>query len=221
MPDSPPPPRISVAHADEEGRMHAPAAERNADAIAALLQKHAPQDGHALEIASGTGQHVAQFARVTPGLIWHPTDVAKDRLASINLWARETHLGNIEPSVHLDATLPGWHADHRQTALILLVNLLHLISTPKARILISEAAQALVPGGRFIFYGPFLRDGSATSEGDRRFHASLQAQDPEIGYKNDADVVAWVKAAGLQVHTIEDMPANNLAFVTERPKEQR
>ncbi|MEL7256976.1 MAG: DUF938 domain-containing protein [Pseudomonadota bacterium] len=201
--------------------MHAPAAERNTEAIAGLLQKYAPQEGLALEIASGTGQHVAQFARVLPGLIWQPTDVAKDRLASINLWSQESGLGNIQPSVHLDATLAGWHADHKQNALILLVNLLHLISTPKARVLIQETAEALAPGGRFILYGPFLRDGSATSEGDRRFHASLQAQDPEIGYKNDIDVVAWVKTAGLQVLAIEDMPANNLAFVTERPKEQR
>lgn len=215
------PPRISVASTDESGRMHAPAAERNADAIKAVLKTYAPKDGCALELASGTGQHMIQFAHALPNLTWQPTEVADDRLASIAIWVREAGSGNVLPPIFLDATQPGWHAHFADQDMILLVNLLHLISDAQARILIAEAGMALCPGGKFIFYGPFLRSGVATSDGDRRFHASLQAQDPQIGYKNDTDVLAWVNAAGLQLVVVKEMPANNLIFVTERPGEPR
>ncbi len=216
MSEPPKPPRISVAHMQADGRMHAPAAERNADAIEALLVKYAPRSGKALELASGTGQHITRFAAALPDLIWQPSEIAADRLTSIALWATEAGLGNLRPPLRLDATTPGWHAEHGARSLIVLVNLLHLISAARAKTILSEVSKSLLPGGRFIFYGPFLRGGEATSAGDRQFHASLKAKDPEIGYKNDADVIAWIGAVGLHLHAIEDMPANNLAFVAEK-----
>lgn len=78
---------------------------------------------------------------------------------------------------------------------------------------------ALAPGGRFVLYGPFLRGGETTSEGDARFDASLRAGDPEIGYKDDFDVIDWLHAAGLALIDVVEMPANNLSFVAERPRE--
>ena len=96
-------------------------------------------------------------------------------------------------------------------------NLLHLISENEARILITEVAQALAPGGLFILYGPFLRDGETTSDGDRSFDASLRAQDPEIGYKDDWDVIDWIHANWLDLVQVVEMPANNMAFVARRP----
>ena len=56
------PDTASVAETGPDGRMYAPSATRNMDAIAAVLDTHAPPSGHALEIASGTGQHIAQLA---------------------------------------------------------------------------------------------------------------------------------------------------------------
>ena len=106
---------------------------------------------------------------------------------------------------------------HGRHDLIVLVNLLHLISWPETRTLIGEAAAALVPGGRLVIYGPFLRDGALTSDGDAAFHASLTAADPEIGYKNDADIRAALKAAGLEPREAVEMPANNLTLVAEKP----
>lgn len=219
MPQKPPAPRVSVAHADGEGRLHAPAAERNADALLDLLSRAAPASGTALELASGTGQHVTRFATALPGLTWQPSEVSRERLHSIALWSADAPNGTVLPAVLLDATAAGWGGRHTGKALVLLVNLLHLIPERAARTLIFEVAQALAPGGRFIFYGPFLRDGKTTSDGDARFHKSLRAQDPQIGYKNDRDVVGWLQDAGLDLVETVDMPANNLAFVAERPQE--
>ncbi|OZB19693.1 MAG: hypothetical protein B7X55_02785 [Rhodobacterales bacterium 34-62-10] len=126
-------------------------------------------------------------------------------------------LPNLRPAIPLDATAPGWGAGHAGQDLIVLVNLLHLISDAEAKTLIAEVAQALAPGGRFILYGPFLRDGETTSEGDTAFHASLRTQDPEIGYKDDWDVIDWIHTNWLELVQVVEMPANNLAFVARRP----
>lgn len=210
------PPNASIAEETGDGRLCAPSATRNAEAITALLTRHAPARGQALEIASGTGQHVAGFARALPGLIWQPSEVDAARRASIGAWAEASGLTNLRPAIALDACATGWGARHAGMSLVVVVNLLHLISTPEALCLITEVAQALDPAGRFVIYGPFLRDGVATSEGDARFHASLIAQDPEIGYKTLEDVIAWQACAGLALVETAEMPANNLGIVTQK-----
>ena len=211
------PDTASVAHPSDDGRMFAPSAARNAADIAALVTDHAPATGRALEIASGTGEHAVVFARAMPWLDWQPTDIDAARRASVDAHAAVAGLPNLRAAIPLDATAPGWGAAHAGQDLIVLVNLLHLISEPEAQTLIAEVAQALAPGGRFVLYGPFLRDGETTSEGDAAFHASLRAQDPEIGYKNDWDVIDWLHANWLDLVQVVEMPANNLVFVARRP----
>jgi SAM-dependent methyltransferase len=210
------PDTASVAHPSDDGRMFAPSAARNAADIATLVADHAPASGRALEIASGTGEHAVTFARAMPGLDWQPTDIDAARRASVDAHAAVAGLPNLRPAIPLDATTPGWGASHAGQDLIVLVNLLHLISTAEAKTLIAEVAQALAPGGRFILYGPFLRDGETTSEGDTVFHASLRAQDPDIGYKDDWDVIDWIHTNWLELVQVVEMPANNLAFVARR-----
>jgi len=208
------PKNASVAHDLKDGRLHAPAAERNAQAIKDMLCLHAAHTGKALEIASGTGQHVVAFAAALPGLRWQPTEINKDRRHSINTWATKAGLPNLHPALALDAAVPGWSARHGKYDVIVLINLIHLISAPETRILFSEVARALSPGGRFFLYGPFLRGGVATSEGDKTFDASLRAIDPEIGYKDTGDISDWLQSAGLDLVAMAEMPANNLMFIS-------
>jgi cyclopropane fatty-acyl-phospholipid synthase-like methyltransferase len=211
------PDTASVARPSDDGRMFAPSAARNAADIAAVVADHAPGSGRALEIASGTGEHAVVFARAIPGLNWQPTDIDTARRASIDAHAAMAGLPNLRRAIPLDATAPGWGAVHAGQDLIVLVNLLHLISTSEAKTVISEVAQALAPSGRFVLYGPFQRDGQTTSPGDTAFHASLRAQDPEIGYKDDWDVIEWIHANWLELVQVIEMPANNLCFIARRP----
>jgi len=205
----------SVAFPLGDAKLNAPSAERNAAAIREVLLAFAPQTGKALEIASGTGQHVVGFARALPDLIWQPSDIDADRRASIDAWAAEAGLDNILAARHLDAATPGW-ANTAEPDLILVVNLLHLISEIEARTVIQEASKALAPNGRLFLYGPFLRSGETTSEGDAKFHASLREQDPAIGYKDDFDVIDWMHNAGLELIEVIEMPANNLCLIASR-----
>lgn len=197
-----------------DGRRMVPSALRNGAAICEVLQGHAPRTGRFLEIASGSGLHAAVFAAALPGLIWQTSDVDPGNFASIRAWAA-TSSGQIRAPVLLDATQAGWAADWPEQDGVLLVNLLHLIPTPAAEVVLAEVAKVLAPGGVAFLYGPFLRDGRATSDGDAAFDASLRAQDPAIGYKDQAWACGQLVRQGLQVQTLA-MPANNLMLIARR-----
>jgi SAM-dependent methyltransferase len=211
------PKTASIAHVAEGNKLVAPSASRNVADIVAMLAQFAPGTGRALEIASGTGQHCITFASEFPDLLWQPTDIDSTRRTSIDAYASETALNNVAPALPLDACAPNWSSQHPNQSLIVVINLLHLISMPEAQTLINEAAKALLPTGRFVIYGPFMRGGELTSDADVRFHASLTAQDPEIGYKDERDAQTMLQDAGLSVVDCIEMPSNNLALIAEKP----
>jgi SAM-dependent methyltransferase len=214
------PPSASVALPSTGAKLYAPSAASNADAISSVLRAHAPTDGRALEIASGTGQHVVTFARALPDLVWQPTEIDPARRASIDAHASEAGLGNLCPALALDATAAGWHREHRDQDMIVLINLLHLIPTPAARTVVEEAVAALAPGGVFLLYGPFKRDGKLISAGDMQFDRELRKADPAIGYKSDRDIAAWLSAAGARIQR-KEMPANNLCLIAGAPRRSK
>ena len=210
------PPTASVVVQSRDGRLSAPAAEKNAGPITELVKEYAPERGEALEIASGTGQHIVELAVVKPNLNWQPSDIDPLRIASIETWCKEYNLANVKSPVILNATELGWSSKFNRQEFILLVNLVHLISEDEAKILVSEISAALAPGGRSIIYGPFKRNNKLTSAGDQTFHQSLIKADPQIGYKNDAWMTAKFKDAKLELLKVVPMPANNLAFICEK-----
>jgi hypothetical protein len=175
----PPAPSASIAlDTDTSGKLHAPSAARNAADLCAAIASIAPAQGHALEIASGTGQHIVTFAAAMPNLHRHPSEVEDSRILSIRAYTQDSGLQNIADPILLNATQTGWHKTIPAKDLITLANLLHLISTTEAEILITEAAQTLAPKGKLALYGPFKRDGVLTSEGDITFDQNLRTHDP-------------------------------------------
>ena len=206
----------SVAVSQGDGRLFAPSAERNSAPIVNLIRRIAPESGNALEIASGTGQHIVQLALSLPNIIWSPSDVEGERLKSISAWVESENLLNIKPPIYLDATETGWAKSLPKSNFILLVNLLHLISWDETETLISELSIALKTKGIALVYGPFMRNGQLISEGDKNFHTSLIQTDPDIGYKNDLEMLTLFSNSGLvHLETVE-MPANNAAFVLQK-----
>lgn len=208
----------NVTEPIEDGRLVSPSVARNIIPLRQVLRNIAPREGRAIEIASGTGQHCVAFAASCPNLMWVPTDIDDERLASISIYVSEAQLPNLTLPVRLNATQPGWSQTTGPVDLIVLANLLHLISDAEAKIVLSEIAQALAPSGVFLLYGPFMREGALTSEGDKRFHESLISTDPEIGYKDEGAVIEWARDLGLDVSDIIEMPANNLSLVFRKPE---
>jgi hypothetical protein len=192
-----------------DGRRLTASAQRNAAPILAVLRAEALQ-GPLLEIASGSGLHAASFAAALPEVIWQPSDLNPENFTSIRAWGKD--LANLRPPVLLDASVPGWGAAFALQNAVLVVNLLHLISAPATEALLDGIADCLAPSGKALLYGPFLRDGLATSAGDATFDAALRAQDPALGYKDLAWVIKTLARLGFDTR-IQEMPANNLMLI--------
>src|SRR5215470_1728903 len=67
--------------------------------ILEVLARTLPASGLVLEIGSGTGQHVAHFARTFPQLLWQPSDVDMEMRRSVSAWIREERLTNVREPI--------------------------------------------------------------------------------------------------------------------------
>ena len=200
---------------------YSPAADRNLQPILQTLQALLPATGRALEVASGTGQHVAGFAAALPGWTWQPSDQGADNFASTAAWAAQAGVHNVLPPVLLDVRADRWPgeapADHPAPwDLVYCANLLHIAPWDCCAGLVQGAARTLAPHGLLITYGPYLQDGVPTAPGNLAFDASLRERDPAWGLRRLEDVVQQAAHAGLQLRARHCLPANNLLLVFTR-----
>jgi len=193
-----------------------PAADRNKQPILDVLLKVLPAQGKALEIASGTGQHVAWFAASLPQWTWQPTDAMPAALDSIAAWVAEQGLLNVRPALALDVMASEWLPGDAKFDLIYCANMLHISPWATCAALMQGAARHLTPGGVLVTYGPYLEDDVPTSEGNLSFDQSLRAQDPSWGIRRREDVEQQAARAGLRLRARHAMPANNLLLVWAR-----
>ncbi len=191
-----------------------PATGRNSDAICQVLQEHLP-DGHVLEIASGSGQHVNHFARHLPNHYFWPSDLEPDHLTSIQAWTKETGLSNIGQPVLLDTTATNWHNGEPLSA-ILCINMIHIAPLSAVTGLFAGAAKRLDTGGLLYLYGPFLGAGIGDAPSNLAFDADLKRRNPAWGVRDLGDVKATAKAVGFDFKQSIEMPANNLSVLFRR-----
>lgn len=199
---------------------HSPAAGRNRQPIVESLRRLLPATGRALEIASGTGQHVAWFAANLPAWTWQPSDAQADGFSSIAWWCADAGVANVGEPVLLDVMTSRWPSDSAEFSVrydaIYCANLLHISPWATCAALMQGAARHLAPQGRLLLYGPYLVDGEPVAAGNLAFDADLRARDPAWGLRRLADVLAQAEAAGLRLRERVQMPANNLLLVLVR-----
>lgn len=194
-----------------------PAGERNLAPLTRVLRARLPSAGAVLEVASGTGQHVAHWARAFPGLVFQPSDADPEACAQIEAWRRATEVGNLSPALGLDVGADDWPAvAPGPWVAIIAVNLLHISPAPTTPGLLRGAGATLAPAGRLFLYGPFAEHGVLEPESNRRFDATLRAQNPAWGIRDLAEVSAVAGAHGLDLAEVIAMPANNRVLVLER-----
>lgn len=201
--------------APNDPRLHAPAAQRNAEPLLAVLRAVLPAAGTLLEIAAGSGQHAVYFARALPTLRWLPSDPDPAMRASIAAWRAAEGPDNLTEPLDLDASDPGapWPA---AADAVLCVNMFHIAPWSAAVGALDGAARVLPPDAPFVVYGPFMRDGRHTSEGNAAFDADLKLRNPAWGLRDVSDTAAAAAARGLALDRIDDMPANNLTLTFRR-----
>jgi len=215
----------SLGTRPDQGRLDAPAFHRNCEPIwAAISGFLAGASGDVLEVGSGTGQHAAAFAARTPRLTWWPSDIRGSHLASIEAWRRQAGLANLRSPQRIDLADPAWtwtgDDGGGSLAAMLCINTLHISPWNVSQNLFAGAGRLLRPGGRLFVYGPFKRDGAHTAPSNAAFDATLQAENPEWGVRDLADLNRLAEAAGLVPMDIVAMPANNLVLVFARPDQQ-
>jgi SAM-dependent methyltransferase len=205
-----------------DGRLDGPAFHRNHEPIwAAISPFMLGARGDVLELGSGTGQHVAEFARRAPQLTWWPSDILPAHLASIEGWRRQAGLANLRAPQHIDLADPNWtwagdKSEGGELTATLCVNLLHIAPWRVSQNLMARAGRLLRPGGRLFIYGPFKRDGAHTAPSNERFDATLTAENPDWGVRDIGDLSALAQAAGLSLAQTVPMPANNLVLAFAR-----
>ena len=199
---------------------HSPAAERNRAPILEMLLNLLPAAGVALEIASGTGQHVAHFASHMPGWVWQPSDAQADGFESIAAWCAQAGVANVREPLLVDVMAPGWPSEGAEFTskfdAIFCANMLHIAPWATCAALMACAAKYLSPLGALITYGPYLERDVPTSPGNVAFDDSLRQRDPAWGIRALDDVVQQAALAGLRLHERVAMPANNLLLVFRR-----
>ncbi len=198
-----------------------PAAERNKQPILDVLRQLLPERGSALEIASGSGQHVAWFAAGLPHWSWQPSDAQPDALNIITSRVAGQRLTNVRAPLLLDVMAQRWFTDDAQAGTphfdaIFCANMLHISLRASCAALMRGSARHLAPGGVLITYGPYLEDGVATSIGNLVFDESLRAQNPAWGIRRREDVEQEARRASLKLSARHAMPANNLLLVWTR-----
>jgi SAM-dependent methyltransferase len=143
-----------------DGRLDGPAFHRNREpiwsAIAAVLEA---QNGDVLELGSGTGQHVTEFARRAPHLTWWPSDIYDSHLKSIAAWRAHSGFENLRAPQRIDLNDPdwGWTGDATRNApltAMLCINVLHISPWRVSQNLFAGAGRFLRRDGRLFIYGP-------------------------------------------------------------------
>lgn len=209
---------------EPDGRLDAPAFHRNHQAIRAVLQPFlSGKSGDVLEAGSGTGQHVVDFARHFPEIVWWPSDLNEQHLKSIEAWRAHAALPNIRPPLRIDLSDPAWCPQMHdgsvpQLLAVFCANVIHIAPWRVAEGLFAGAARTLRPDGRLYLYGPFKRGGKHTALSNAVFDTSLRDRDAEWGVRDIGDLEKLAASVGLAPIETVEMPANNLVLVFARPQ---
>jgi hypothetical protein len=209
---------------EPDGRLDAAAFHRNHQPIWAVLEKFlAGKSGDAVELGSGTGQHVVHFASHAPGIMWWPSDLNESHLKSIEAWRAYAALPNIRPPLRIDLADPAWCPEMHdgsgpaQLLAVFCANVIHIAPWRVAEGLFAGAGRYLRRDGRLFLYGPFKRDGKHTAMSNAVFDTNLRQQNAEWGVRDMADVEKLAAGAGLALIETVPMPANNMILVFGRP----
>ena len=135
---------------NETQQAFAPAAERNKALIAAAISSILPERGMVLELASGTGQHVAYFAEQFPKLEWQPSDVSVGACASIRAYLSASTATNVKAPIELDVLRQRWPVDRVDA--ILAINLVHIAPWAVTSSLFRGATDHLNDSGVLVMY---------------------------------------------------------------------
>ncbi len=187
--------------------------DQNCKPILSVIQPLLADCLSLLEIGSGTGQHAVFFAQKMPHLTWHTSDCA-EYLPGIQAWLVDEKLENVQSPFVLDVSKSSWPL--LDIDAIFSANTAHIMHWQDVEAMFSGVGSCLLPGGRFMLYGPFNYNCQYTSESNERFDQWLKSRDPESGIRDIEDLKELANNAGMVLKNDYEMPANNRILYWEK-----
>ncbi|VDO43676.1 unnamed protein product [Haemonchus placei] len=195
-----------------------------------------------LEISSGTGQHIVEFATKFPYVTFQPSEVDARSLHSIVAYIDHYRLANVRVPLYIDVSKPVSHwalpTDYGPSAVdvILNINMIHISSDAAVEGLFRASKQFFIStssqqsrspfqasgtllkrgSGLLITYGPYAIDGVITPQSNVAFHDSLRNENPEWGLRDIRDLNELAIRYGMRLVARHDMPANNHTLIFSR-----
>ena len=195
------------------------------DAIAAM--RPTPTGGLlALEVASGTGEHTAHFAELLPKVLFQPSDLDGDRIASIQAWNKM--YTNVLPPLHCGVEDLLSNGDslartilERDGAVdvIFCINMVHISPFHCTVDLMKLCNKYLRPGGILLLYGPYRVNGYMT-DSNVQFDLSLRSRNEEWGIRDLETIESVGEEENMYLSKVAKMPANNLSLVFSKHTEE-
>lgn len=197
----------------DELRLDFPATARNREAIWEVLGPLVDEKrGPILEVASGTGQHLAHFSALRPAQIWQGSDPDPRHRASIQAW-------NPDLPEPLDLDAAG-HWPSKAWGGIIAINMVHISAWEATEGLLRGARQHLVKNGWLYLYGAYLRREGVNAPSNIAFDEDLRRQNPLWGVRDLEEVCSLAGECGMSLEKLVEMPANNFSLIF-RPKSAR
>jgi hypothetical protein len=195
------------------------AGNRNKDPILAALKTLLPENGDALELATGAGLHINYFAPHFPSLLFQPSDYDVDVFDSIKTKRTETGNGNVLDPIRIDLTDSSTFPDPKDKLYdaIFVINIFQVAPVAINEGIAHLGQKVLKDNGLIAIYGPFKRDGAYTTESNAAFDKEILAANvPEWGLKDIRDLEAAAAPHGIKLHEVLELPANNFILVFKK-----
>jgi Protein of unknown function (DUF938) len=185
-------------------------------ATATLFWTCSSSSFHRLELASGSGAHINNFAPNFPHIRFQPKGVFE----AIRQMQAECANANVWDPVHIHLAKPETWPDAKTNRydVIFAINLFHVAPIAIAESVAQIAARVLNQTGFLAIYAPFKVDGNYTAPSKEAFERVLRAANaPEWGLKDVRDVETAANKHGIVLTQQLALPANNFMLVFGRP----
>mmetsp|Transcript_29198 Transcript_29198/g.94192 ORF Transcript_29198/g.94192 Transcript_29198/m.94192 type:complete len:246 (-) Transcript_29198:79-816(-) len=208
-------------------RRVSPTAERNKEALRAVLTKHLTSRARVLEVASGTGQHASYLASLNPSMSFQPSEFrgfashrfeehdVDDALRSIDAYCED--LDNVAKAVALDVAASEWPVEKKKQHFdaVLAVDLFHVSSPAVKDGLFAGANRVLKKSRGLVFvYGAFAVDGDLLTPSNKILDEDLRRSGhPGWGIVDAKDVDAIAAKYGFESIAKEHTPEHTLCLV--------
>ena len=209
--------RSKISGSNDE-RLTTEVFERNKKPISKALFPYLGKiTGDALEIGSGTGQHLSYLAKNFPHIIWHGTDIDEVHCKSIDAWAKFNSL-NLPHALALDAA-SDWSSvlkEYDSFNVIISMNVIHISPISTLEGIFLNSARFIKNDGILVFYGPFKKGNKHTGEGNKIFDQRLRSENSTWGVRCISTLERLAADNKFDSPEVIEMPANNYLLVFKK-----